>query len=103
MACVDEVKKDAARRREKLLLSQRKSRRDAGVLEMHGIQVTARQELDELTAADKKKIVEHLIQHPDVFGYLYEAIFQGAAASPPGGGGGGGRRSPQRSGLPHIH
>ncbi len=93
MACVDEVKKEAARRREKLLISQRKSRRDAGELELHAIQVTAHQELDELTAADKKKILDTLLAHPDVFEHLHAAIFRGQGSD---------LRSPTRSGLPRI-
>lgn len=96
MACVDEVKTEAARRREKLLLSQRKSRREAGALEMHDIQVTAHQELDELNAADKKKILDTLLAHPDVFEYLHAAIFRG------GGGNNEDLRPPVRSGLPRI-
>ena len=74
-ACVEEVKKEAARRREKLLLSQRKSRREVGALELHGIQVTARQELDELTVQDKRRILEQCLNHPDVFEYLHTALF----------------------------
>jgi hypothetical protein len=97
MACVDEVKKEAARRREKLLLSQRKSRRDAGELELHAIQVTAHQELDELTAADKKKILDTLLAHPDIFEHLHAAIFFRAQQGHDDH-----LRSPARSGLPRI-
>lgn len=75
MACVDEVKKDTTRRREKLLMSQRKSRREAGILEMHDIKTIAKQELNELTAADKRKIIDHLLQREEIFGELYRIVF----------------------------
>jgi len=91
MSCVDEVKREAARRREKLLVSQRKSRKQAGLLEMHGIQVTARQELDELTVADKKKIIDNMLNEPEIFSHLYSVVFGDSVAD-----------SPQRSGLPRI-
>ena len=79
IACVDEVKKEAMRRREKLLMSQRKSRRDAGIIELHNIKTTAKQELSELTAADRRKIIDVLLQRDEIFEPLYAMLFDGAS------------------------
>lgn len=89
MECVDEVKGEAARRREKLLMSQRRSRRDAGIVELHDIKTIAKQELSQLTTSDKKKIIEALLHREEIFPHLHALIFDQPD-------------SPERERLPRI-
>lgn len=92
LKCVEEVKKDVARRRNRAKLAGSKTRprekegaaaadanADADVEERD----MRKLRLQDLAAADRRKVMEHMMQSDDVFDVLYGALF---SRESPGGG-----------------
>lgn len=81
LKCVVEAKAEASRRRQKTAINMRKSKRSPTKEEIEDIRLATAPSLQDLTAADKRKIMERMLSTDEVFTALYDKTFPGSRPS----------------------
>jgi len=81
LKCVSDSKAEAARRRQNTAIRMRRSKRTPTKREIEGIRASTAPSLQDLTAADKRKIMERMLSTDEVFTALYDKTFPGSRPS----------------------
>merc|ERR1719182_948315 len=81
LKCVSDSKAEAARRRQNTAIRMRRSKRPPTNREIEDIRAATAPSLQDLTAADKRKIMERMLSTDEVFTALYDKTFPGSRPS----------------------
>lgn len=81
LSCVKESKAEAARRRQNTAIKMRKSKHSPTKQEIESIRAATAPSLQDLTAADKRKIMQRMLSTDQVFTALYDKTFPGSRPS----------------------
>lgn len=81
LKCVSDSKAEAARRRQNTAIRMRRSKRAPTKQEIEDIRAATAPSLQDLTAADKRKIMERMLSTDEVFTALYDKTFPGSRPS----------------------